>query len=272
MKTVKTLIEIRHNKSFLPATKGCLSVALNVYLLNRFHGLILAKACNVSTMLMMKQAKVCVLSPIKRSMQQNSSSTIISKLPPLQQPPSGVLLQGQPGTGKTMLAQAIDSDANVPLISMEPSAVESRWFGQSEKHIKASFSLAAKLAPCIVFIDELNAIAGTRSDDEQSYVNSTKAQPLSELGGVHRRERFYRVIGATNRTDLVDPALRKRTQAHASACSCSCAICRWGPEDPERNVAWNTYLDGRKADSIIRWTHGKRSQRRLQSSSSACYA
>ena len=161
-----------------------------------------------------QQAKVCVLSPIKRSIQQNSSSTIISKLPPLQQPPSGVLLHGQPGTGKTMLAQAIDSDANVPLISMEPSAVESRWFGQSEKLIKASFSLAAKLAPCIVFIDELDAIAGTRSDDEQSHVNSTKAQPLSELGGVHRRERFYCVIGATNRTDLVVPALRRRMQAH----------------------------------------------------------
>ena len=57
MKTVKTLIEIRHNKSFLPATKGCLSVALNMYLLNRLHGLILAKACNVSTMLMMQCSK-----------------------------------------------------------------------------------------------------------------------------------------------------------------------------------------------------------------------
>lgn len=122
--------------------------------------------------------------------------------------PKGVLLYGPPGTGKTMLAKAIAHESNANFIAAKGSDLLSKWYGESEKHISEMFSRARQVAPSIVFLDELDALAPIRggSMGEPQVTERIVNQLLSELDGLEELHGVV-IVGATNRPDIIDPAL-----------------------------------------------------------------
>lgn len=87
----------------------------------------------------------------------------------LARPSKGVLLFGPPGTGKTLVARAAAAECGAAFLALNPSAVASKWFGDSVKLIRAAFSLAAKLAPCVIFVDEVDALLGKRDSSGREH-------------------------------------------------------------------------------------------------------
>lgn len=123
------------------------------------------------------------------------------------QPPKGVLLSGPPGSGKTMLAKALASEAGVNFISVKGPALLSRWVGDSERAVREVFRKARQASPCIVFFDEIDALAPARGSlDGSPATDRVISQLLTELDGAEEL-RGVMVLAATNRPDLVDPAL-----------------------------------------------------------------
>ena len=125
-------------------------------------------------------------------------------------PPSGILLSGPPGTGKTLLATAIASECNVPFLSIKPSMVEQKYFGESEKIVKAIFSFAEKIQPCIIFIDEIDSMLRNRSDFEHASTYSVKTQFLQEMDRIESENMKVIVVAATNNPQSLDKALYRR--------------------------------------------------------------
>jgi len=123
-------------------------------------------------------------------------------------PPKGILLYGPPGTGKTLLAKAVASQSQANFIHVKGPEFLSKWVGESEKAVRETFRRAKQAAPCIVFMDELDAIAPTRgSGAGDSHVTERViSQLLTELDGLEEL-RGVVVIAATNRPDIIDPAL-----------------------------------------------------------------
>ncbi|MEM4368288.1 MAG: CDC48 family AAA ATPase, partial [Candidatus Anstonellales archaeon] len=122
-------------------------------------------------------------------------------------PLKGILLVGLPGNGKTLLAKAIAGESEANFISINGPEVFSKWVGESEKMIRELFRKARNAAPCIVFIDEIDAIASTRSSEETNKVAERVVDTLlTEIDGI-RNMKGVVVIAATNRPDIVDPAL-----------------------------------------------------------------
>jgi transitional endoplasmic reticulum ATPase len=122
--------------------------------------------------------------------------------------PKGVLLYGPPGTGKTLLAKAIANESEANFITVKGSDILSKWYGESEKHIAEIFKKARQVAPVIIFLDELDALAPVRgsADGEPHATERIVNQLLSELDGLEEL-RGVVVIGATNRPDIIDSAL-----------------------------------------------------------------
>ena len=122
-------------------------------------------------------------------------------------PPKGILLYGPPGTGKTLLAKAVATESEANFISVKGPEFLSKWVGESEKAVRETFRKARQAAPCIVFFDEMDAIAPVRGGSNDSHVTERViSQLLTELDGLEEL-RDVTVIAATNRPDIIDPAL-----------------------------------------------------------------
>jgi len=123
------------------------------------------------------------------------------------EPPAGVLLYGPPGTGKTLMAKAVANETNANFISVRGPQLLSKWVGESEKAIRQTFRKARQVSPTIVFFDELDSLAPSRGGEVGSNVSERVVnQLLTELDGLEEMEEVM-VIGATNRPDMIDPAL-----------------------------------------------------------------
>ncbi|MFB6165439.1 MAG: CDC48 family AAA ATPase [Haloarculaceae archaeon] len=122
-------------------------------------------------------------------------------------PPKGVLLYGPPGTGKTLIARAVANEVDAHFQTISGPEIVSKYKGESEEQLREAFRTAAENAPAILFVDELDSIAGTR-DADADMENRVVAQLLTLLDGLEDRGQVI-VIGATNRVDAIDPALRR---------------------------------------------------------------
>ena len=126
-------------------------------------------------------------------------------------PPKGILLHGEPGTGKTLLAKAVASSTNSVFIEVVGSELVQKFIGEGAKLVKEIFELARKRAPSIVFIDELDALAAKRIEmgtSGEREVNRTFMQLLAEIDGFHPLDNV-KIAGATNRKDILDPAITR---------------------------------------------------------------
>jgi transitional endoplasmic reticulum ATPase len=123
-------------------------------------------------------------------------------------PPKGILLHGPPGSGKTMIAKAVAATSEANFISVKGPELISKWVGESEKGIREVFRKARQSAPCVVFFDELDAIAPRRrgSEGDSHVTERLVSQMLTEMDGLEDL-RGVVVIGATNRPDIIDEAL-----------------------------------------------------------------
>jgi transitional endoplasmic reticulum ATPase len=123
-------------------------------------------------------------------------------------PPKGVLLYGPPGTGKTLIAKAVANEAGANFYSIQGPEIMSKYYGQSEERLRQRFEEAEKNPPSIIFIDELDSIAPRRAEVTGEVERRVVAQLLTLMDGLSGRGNLI-VIGATNREEAIDPALRR---------------------------------------------------------------
>ncbi|MAJ02127.1 MAG: ATPase [Euryarchaeota archaeon] len=123
-------------------------------------------------------------------------------------PPKGVLLHGPPGTGKTMIAKAVATEVNAHFKSINGPEIISKYYGESEKQLREIFDEASDNSPAIIFIDEIDSICPKREDVSGEVERRVVAQMLTLMDGMQGRDNVV-VIGATNRRDALDPALRR---------------------------------------------------------------
>ncbi|KAL2218131.1 putative membrane-spanning ATPase [Thermoascus aurantiacus ATCC 26904] len=140
---------------------------------------------------------------------------LYSKTSSLLSAPSGVLLYGPPGCGKTMLAKALAHESGACFINLHISTLTEKWYGDSNKLVNAVFSLARKLQPSIVFIDEIDAVLGTRRSGEHEASGMVKAEFMTHWDGLTSANALGEpqrvlVLGATNRIQDIDEAILRR--------------------------------------------------------------
>lgn len=124
------------------------------------------------------------------------------------EPPKGVLMHGPPGTGKTLIAKAVANESGANFFSIAGPEIMSKYYGESEQRLREIFEQANKDAPSIIFIDELDSIAPKREEVTGEVERRIVAQLLTMMDGLEERGQVV-VIGATNRIDAIDPALRR---------------------------------------------------------------
>ncbi|XP_050521327.1 nuclear valosin-containing protein-like [Daktulosphaira vitifoliae] len=132
-------------------------------------------------------------------------------------PPKGFLLHGPPGCGKTLLAQAVAGELKIPLISIAAPQLVVGISGESEKRVRKLFESAVKSAPCVLFIDEVDSISPNRDNTSRDMERRIVAQLLSSLDSLKDDDKVI-VIGATNRPDSLDPALRRAGRFDREVC------------------------------------------------------
>ena len=122
-----------------------------------------------------------------------------------------MLLYGPPGTGKTMLAKALAKESNACFINVRAAALQSKWFGDAQKLVTAVFTLAWKIQPCIIFIDEVDSFLGTRKAGEHEAVTSMKTEFMQLWDGfITDNDARVLVLAATNRPWDIDEAILRR--------------------------------------------------------------
>ena len=123
-------------------------------------------------------------------------------------PPKGIILHGKPGTGKTYMAKALASESGVNFISVKGPQILSKYIGESEKGVRELFRMAKQASPCILFLDEIDSLTPRRSEDGSSsgVLDRVIGQFLTEMDGIEDLKGVI-VLAATNRIDLIDPAL-----------------------------------------------------------------
>jgi len=125
-------------------------------------------------------------------------------------PPKGILMTGGPGNGKTLLARAVAGETNRPFICVNGADFSSMWAGVGKDRVTELFQVARKHAPCIIFIDEIDAVAAVRSNNGGGVDrddNKTIIALLTEMDGLHQQSKPIIIFGATNRVDQLDPAI-----------------------------------------------------------------
>ncbi|KAL4918656.1 P-loop containing nucleoside triphosphate hydrolase protein [Aspergillus aurantiobrunneus] len=155
-----------------------------------------------------EELKESVIYPLTMPHLYSSTSSLLTA-------PSGVLLYGPPGCGKTMLAKALAHESGACFINLHISTLTEKWYGDSNKLVNAVFSLARKLQPSIVFIDEIDAVLGTRRSGEHEASGMVKAEFMTHWDGLTSANSSGEpqrvvVLGATNRMQDIDDAILRR--------------------------------------------------------------
>ncbi|KAF4212438.1 hypothetical protein CNMCM8980_002764 [Aspergillus fumigatiaffinis] len=155
-----------------------------------------------------EELKESVIYPLTMPHLYSSTSSLLNA-------PSGVLLYGPPGCGKTMLAKALARESGACFINLHISTLTEKWYGDSNKLVNAVFSLARKLQPSIVFIDEIDAVLGTRRSGEHEASGMVKAEFMTHWDGLTSANSLGEpqrvvVLGATNRIQDIDEAILRR--------------------------------------------------------------
>lgn len=124
------------------------------------------------------------------------------------EPPTGILLKGAPGTGKTTIARILANEAKCRFFSITPADINQMYVGESEKRVKELFARARANAPSIIFIDEIDALLPARQGGVAIHSDKVVNQFLQEMDGMTPNHRVF-IIGASNRPDMLDPAVRR---------------------------------------------------------------
>lgn len=139
-----------------------------------------------------------------------ASSRVISQRSRLIQPPKGVLLFGPPGNAKTMIAKALAKESGARFINLQVSTLFDKWFGESQKRTEAIFTLAQKVQPVIIFMDEIDSFLRSRRGDDHECTSTMKTQFMTLWDGLTTKDNRILIIGATNRPEDVDSAILRR--------------------------------------------------------------
>lgn len=170
------------------------------------------------------------------------------------EPPTGLLLYGPPGTGKTTIARILAHQAKCRFFATSPAEINSMWLGESEKQVARLFAQARANAPSIVFLDEIDALLPIRTGGVNLFSDKVVNQFLHEMDGLVKNRRIF-VVGATNRRDMLDPALLRGGRL-------SRQIEIPLPDEPARAALFRLSLRGAKAaeeidpDELARQTPG----------------
>lgn len=124
------------------------------------------------------------------------------------QPPTGILLKGPPGTGKTTIARILANEAKCNFVAITPADIHQMYVGESEKRVRDLFAKARSSPPAIIFVDEIDALLPIRQGGIAIHSDKVVNQFLQEMDGITPNSRVF-LVGATNRPDMLDPALRR---------------------------------------------------------------
>lgn len=160
-------------------------------------------------------------------------------------PPKGILLYGPPGTGKTMLAKAVATESEANFISVKGPEFLNKWVGESEKAVRETFRKARQASPCVIFLDEIDSIAPNRGSGscDSNVTERVVSQLLTEMDGLESLNDVV-IIAATNRPDMIDPALLRPGRFDKSMFV--------GPPDEEsREAIFNIHTRGKPLDNDV---------------------
>ncbi|XP_076052258.1 no mitochondrial derivative [Oratosquilla oratoria] len=150
-----------------------------------------------------QELKETVIFPVQQQHKLSSTKLI--------QPPKGVLLHGPPGCGKTLMARAVAKEAGARFINLDVASLTDKWYGESQKLSGAVFSLAKKIQPCIIFIDEIDSFLRVRATGDHEATAMMKAQFMQQWDGLSTDPNTCIIVmGATNRPTDVDKAILRR--------------------------------------------------------------
>ncbi|KAF9001474.1 P-loop containing nucleoside triphosphate hydrolase protein, partial [Cyathus striatus] len=159
----------------------------------------------------------------------------------------GVLLYGPPGTGKTMVCRAVASECGARMLVIKPSDIMDKHVGESEKLVKAIFTLAYRLSPCLIFIDELDSFFGKRKDDDKKWVRDMLSEFLQSMDGLKsakkNKDAGVVLIGATNRPQDIDEAVIRRLPSRMMLDA---------PDEKQRKRILELHLRGEALDDDVR--------------------